>query len=153
MKKILLPLLFVAIAMPLLSSAHSGDTSSFSNTDFGQGFMMMQEAEDRALGNDLHEEMEGLMLKTISDDMSQADMDRLLVLMDEHPGAGSMMMGRMMGGYYNTGSGCFFSAGSMYGFHRGSGLWGSLFMIIFWGLAITGLVTALKYVRNNRKSK
>jgi hypothetical protein len=58
---------------------------------------MMRTIENRALGDDLHEEMEDLMVKMMAGTMTEAEAQRMVELMDQYPGAQSMMMGRMMG--------------------------------------------------------
>lgn len=86
---------FVAAMFFSVSSdagAH-GPMMSFDEAISARG--TMQYLEDRALGNELHEEMEGLMAKMMSGDLSEAEADRLLSFMNKYPGPMSMMMNRM----------------------------------------------------------
>lgn len=136
---------FLALAMmPVAVNAHTGDTT----TSQESGFMMMQQVEDQALGDDLHEEMEDLMIKMMSGDLSQMEADRMIELMDQYPGPGSMMMGRMMGsGMFGSGFNSFNNNSMMgYGF---SGFGGSFLMILFWALVIVGVVALAKYAIDN----
>lgn len=89
MKYIILFLsLFVA---PSLASAHG----SMMFGDLQTGPQMMQYIEDQALGEDLHEEMEELMVNMMSGSLTQEDAARLTQLMDEHPGPYATMMNRI----------------------------------------------------------
>lgn len=113
--------------LPVGVYAHMTDLGS--NTS--PGFMMMQQLEDQAIGNDaLHEEMENLMAKMMSGSMSDAETNRMVALMQEYPSPMSMMlarqslgdggMGRMLAGQGNFG-------GMMgYGWGNQPGQW------IFW---------------------
>jgi len=89
-------ILFLAVvALPLGALAHVGEAVT---PDVGsQGFMMMERVEDEALGDELHEEMEGLMIKMMSGTMTEEEADRTVMLMQEFPGAHATMMSRMMG--------------------------------------------------------
>ena len=93
MKNILFTLLLALVMLPVVSSAHTGETT----TSQEPGFMMMQQVEDHALGDELHEEMEDLMMKMMSGELSQGETERMVELMSQHPGPGSMMINRMMG--------------------------------------------------------
>ena len=146
MKNILFSLLFALVLIPVASSAHTGETT----TSQEPGSMMMQQVEDQALGDDLHEEMEGLMKKMLSGELSPGETDRMVELMDEHPGPGSMMMNRMMDmGTFGSGSG--FNShnnNSMMGYGL-SGFGGGIVMILFWILVIVGIVVLVKYAISN----
>lgn len=147
MRKKLFITLIIALIVPFaVAEAHISSTSNSSDTSF----MMMQQVEDQALGDDLHEEMEDLMTKMMSGTLTQTEEDRIIELMNEYPGPGSMMMGRMMG--MNTfGSGFNgFNQNSMmgYGFN---GFYDGFFMLIFWALVIGGVVALVKYMSNTNK--
>lgn len=140
MKNILFVSLFAFAIILVTANAHTGDTTTAEDP----GFMMMQQVEDRALGDQLHEEMEDLMVKMMSGNLSQSETDRMIELMDQYPGPGSMMMGRMMG-METFGSGFnSFNHNSMMGYEF-SGFNGGLIMILFWILLIAGIVALVKY--------
>ena len=61
MKNIIIALTLMLFVAPIAVSAHSGDA-----IDTDTGFGMMRMIEDQALGDDLHEEMEDLMVKMMS---------------------------------------------------------------------------------------
>lgn len=145
MKNILFASLLAVVMSPIALSAHMSNTS----TSEEPGFMMMHQVEDQALGNDdLHEEMEGLMLKMMSGDLSQSETDRMVELMNQYPGPSSMMMNRMMRtGTLGSGFKSFNNNSMMgYGF---SGFGGGVFMILFWVLVIVGIVALVRHAMGN----
>ena len=88
--------LLIALAFVLLTPdaglAHGmmGFSSNYS------GPQMMQYVEDQALQNDeLHEEMEELMVKMLAGDLTEAEANRMVELMDEYSGPMGMMMNRI----------------------------------------------------------
>ncbi|MEX0918901.1 MAG: SHOCT domain-containing protein [Candidatus Paceibacterota bacterium] len=147
MKNILFALLPILVMFPVVISAHTGDTA----TSPEPGFMMMQQIEDQALGNELHKEMGDLMIKMMSGELSSDETERMIELMNEYPGAGSIMMSRMMNpDTFGSGINSHNNNSMMgYGF---SGFGGWIFMILFWVLVIAGIVTLVKYTVNNTKS-
>lgn len=138
-------ILFVAIALfiPLWVGAH-GESIEFSENQTSGD--MMRYIEDQALGDGLHEEMEGLMGKMMAGELTQEEADRLAQLMDERPGPMGMMMGRMMGEGsvpFNTNQ----SFNSMMGFgFTPLGAFGWIFMILWWGLIIFGIIALVKWI-------
>lgn len=88
--------LFIAamIAFPIGSFAH-GEMMEFQ--DVHGGTEMMQYVEGQALGPELHDEMEGLMVKMMAGKLSEAEAGRMAELMNQYPGPQAMMMSRMMG--------------------------------------------------------
>jgi len=64
-------------------------------TASGMGPGMMGRAEERALDNATHEELEELMEKWMDGTITPAEEDRLLELMDERPGPSQMMFRRL----------------------------------------------------------
>lgn len=103
MKKtfLILSILLVSITLwPLGVLAH-GRTSSNSGESRAMPqnrFNMMRVVEDKALGDDVHEEMETLMQKMMSGNLSKEETNRLVELMNQYPGPNAMMMNRMMMG-------------------------------------------------------
>lgn len=88
---VFMPLLALAIA-PSLSFAHAGDA------DFSQAGTvpeMMRYMEDSVLGEELHEEMEGLMVKMMDGTMNETEARRMAELMQSYPGPYGMMMSRL----------------------------------------------------------
>ncbi len=115
--------------------------------------MMMQQIEDQALGDELHEEMEDLMTKMMMGDLSQTEVDRLVELMDQYPGPGSMMMGRLAGmGTFGSGFSSF-NKNSMMRLNGVVGFGEGLLMILFWILVVVGIVALVKYTAGDGKSK
>tara|TARA_B100000745_G_C20114333_1_gene381430 strand:+ start:691 stop:1233 length:543 start_codon:yes stop_codon:yes gene_type:complete len=144
MKKLFLVLLFVAISTPFLANAHTGNGIHAQE----RGFIMMQQIEDQALGDELHEEMESLMTKLMAGNLTESEINRVVELMDENPGPGSMMMGRMMGmGTFGSGINSF-NKNSMTGYEM-SGFGGGIFMILFWVLVVVGIIVLVRYTVNN----
>ncbi|HEY4496946.1 MAG TPA: hypothetical protein VI432_02250 [Candidatus Paceibacterota bacterium] len=72
--------------------------SDTSDTRYG----MMEYMEEQVLGSDIHEEMEELMSRMFVNSMTETDTMRLTSLMNQYPGAGSMMMTRIGGGDVNS---------------------------------------------------
>lgn len=127
MKKLVFTLSILLLIIPIVVSAHAGEaTTDF--TEVQTGSEMMRYIEDQALGEELHEEMENLMVKMMAGNMTEAEAGRMAELMEQHPGPQSMMMGRMMGANFEQGFG---NQGMMGfgGFMGGGGLW-SLIMVL-----------------------
>lgn len=141
---------FVAllVVLPVVAGAHA----EIAPNSQEQGFGMMQQVEDRALGDELHEEMESLMTKMMSGELSQGETDRMVELMNQYPGPGSMMMGRIMNmGMFGSGfNGGTNSSMMGYGF---SGFGGGIVMILFWILATIGIVALVKYMMGNSTTR
>jgi putative membrane protein len=142
MKNIFIALLFVVV--PFTVAAHSSDTPDTQ----APGFMMMQQVEDHALGDELHEEMETLMSSMIAGELSEEEIARMAELINEYPGPGSMMMERMLNiGTSPTNSGVTgFNKNNMMSLY---GFGGGLFMILFWILIIVGVVALIKYIMSS----
>ena len=92
-------ILAIVFLVPLSAGAHG------SMMDFGSAqYDMMQSIEGQALQNDqLHEEMEGLMDKMMSGNLTNEESGRLAQFMNQYPGPMSMMMNRvgMMNGNWS----------------------------------------------------
>lgn len=96
MKNLFIVILLTALALPIVSLAHGGDMMEAGDIRFD----MMRTIEDRAVGDELHEEMENLMMKMVSGDMTETEIERMVILMERYPGVHSMMMGRVVGGNF-----------------------------------------------------
>jgi hypothetical protein len=81
----------LVLGLPLLAMAHMGPV----NFDSGDVPLMMRYVEDRVLGEELHEEMENLMLKMMLGQLTQSEADQLSDLMVQYPGPHGMMMYRL----------------------------------------------------------
>ena len=93
MKYIFIFVLSLAALAPGVSLAH-GTMMDFGSLQTGPA--MMEYVEDQALQNDeLHEEMEDLMVKMMTGELSEQEANRMVALMDEYPGPMNMMMNRM----------------------------------------------------------
>jgi len=114
------------IIFPLVVGAHSGFGMNFSDIQDGVG--MMRYLEDRSLGGELHEQMEGLMNKMIAGTLTEAEADQLVGLMNQYPGPSGIMMNRLggFGGWGMMSWGGSYRAGW-------SGFW-------FWLMALGGLI-------------
>lgn len=91
MKKILF-VSVVFVLLPVFSFAHGG---MMSMGEFQTGPEMMEYVEDSVMGNDLHEEMEQLMIKMMSGAMTQDEVKKITELMGQYPGPYGMMMNRL----------------------------------------------------------
>jgi len=91
MKKILLAILLSVFVFSLTVSAHGG-MMDFS--DRNTSFDMMESVEGQIVPSDVHEEMEGLMDKMMSGEMTEEEVSKMAELMNQYPGANSMMMSR-----------------------------------------------------------
>lgn len=114
------------LLFPLLILAH-GPAADFD--DVSTGPEMMRFIEDRALGEELHEEMEGLMTKMMAGTMTENEAGRMAELMNQYPGPQGMMMSRMMGMNFGWDGGMM-PWGGMFG-------WGGFW---FWMITLTSLV-------------
>ncbi|PIR97476.1 MAG: hypothetical protein COT91_01135 [Candidatus Doudnabacteria bacterium CG10_big_fil_rev_8_21_14_0_10_41_10] len=95
MKKAILVVASLSLIIPGVALAHGGTMMDFESAD--DNFDMMRYVEDQVVGDEVHEEMEDLMIKMMSGEMTQDETQRMVELMDEYPGAGGMMSARMMG--------------------------------------------------------
>jgi len=66
------------------------------------GAQMMEAVEVSAMGNNMHDEMQGLVTKMMAGSLSSSDQARMVEIMNTYPGASNMMITRMTG---NTGQG------------------------------------------------
>jgi len=89
MKKMLVVACLVFV-LPLLGNAHTDESNG------NEGFMMMRGIEDSIVGDDLHQEMEGLMEKMIKGSLDEKEIERMSEIMKEYPAVNGMMMNRMM---------------------------------------------------------
>jgi len=147
-RKTLLVLFLITFTVPLSVSAHTESTGVSRNS----GFVMMQQIEDRALGDKLHEEMEGLMVNMMSGNLTEIQANRVSELINQYPGMGALMLSRLMG---------MGALGSEFnGLNQNNmmeyglvGLGGGFMMLLFWILVIIGIVALVRYIfRNNAKS-
>ncbi|MDP2641597.1 MAG: hypothetical protein Q8P39_03690 [Candidatus Yanofskybacteria bacterium] len=118
----------VAILVPSLGSAHG--ISSFEEARTGSG--MMRYIEDASIQSDeLHEEMENLMVNMIAGELTQEEADRLVQLMEQYPAPMSIMMNRF--GSSQTGE-----WGMMNGF--GWGMMDGIGTFLAWLFTLTWIV-------------
>lgn len=92
MKKILLVAVVFAF-LPVFSFAHGGLTINFGELQTGPE--MMKYVEDSILGEEIHEEMERLMVRMMSGKMTQEEARKMTELMGQYPGPYGMMMVRL----------------------------------------------------------
>lgn len=73
-------------------------------TWYGPGMMgagsaqMMESVEVNAMGQPMHDEMQGLVTKMMAGSIGSSDQARMVEIMNKYPGASNMMMTRMIGG-------------------------------------------------------
>jgi hypothetical protein len=135
--------LAVFFITPTVTFAHSG-------TDEDTGFDMMRSLEDQALGDELHEEMEDLMVKMMSGIMTEAESERMILLMNEYPGPQAMMMNRMMSMQFARNQAVGQPIGIMgnfnmmpWGMTAASGLWPWLFTLLYVVLLVVGILALI----------
>ncbi|MEK7138952.1 MAG: hypothetical protein AAB799_02110 [Patescibacteria group bacterium] len=129
MTKVILSFILFAILIPASSFAHMGTMMNLG--DIKTGPQMMQYVEESVLGSNAHEEMEQLMTKMISGEMTQEEASKMIELMNQYPGPYGMMMVRL-GSPQVSGSGWNMMSGwnSMMG-------WGIVWL---WVLVLSGFV-------------
>ena len=93
MKSLVILLGIVAFGLPTTTLGH-GPMMDFGSLQTAPA--MMQYVEDQSLQNEeLHEEMEDLMMKMMAGNLTEVEASRLAQLMDEYPGPMGMMINRM----------------------------------------------------------
>lgn len=102
MKKIIFALSVLPLFLPVFTGAQINSMMNFS--DLKTGSEMMRSIEDKALGEEIHKEMENLMTKMMSGEMTEEETNRMVELMNQYPGPQSIMMGRMMAGQMMVGN-------------------------------------------------
>lgn len=137
---------FLALALPVFVLAH-GSIMDFDSSFTGPE--MMRYIEDRALPSDqLHEEVENLMVKMMAGSLTETEANRMVEIMNQYPGPMGMMMGRlgmMEGGWGGSFGGK--NNNSMmnwgYGFNvlAGAWLWLIFLSLIVW--LIVGILAAI----------
>lgn len=145
MKSYILTLGFVVLALPAFVLAHS------SMMDFDSSFTgpeMMRFIEDRALNSDeLHEEMENLMVKMMTGELTETEANKMVEIMNQYPGPMGMMMNRMVGGMMGNNFSNIGGSGMMgWGYGVAGGwtniwFWLVLFSVIIW--LIVGVLAAI----------
>lgn len=94
------------------------------------GVQMMESVEVSAMGNEMHDEMQGLVTKMIAGNLSSSDQARMVEIMNRYPGASNMMVTRMTGGTVQGGW------SGYQGMMGGAGMMGSGFMVLGVSLAV-----------------
>lgn len=141
MKSYILALGFAVLALPLFVFGHGmmDFDSSFTGTE------MMRYIEDRALPSDeLHEEMENLMVKMMTGELTETEANRIVEVMNQYPGPMGMMMGRlgmMQGVWGGSSSGGMMNWGSGFSIWAGAWMWLIFLSVIIW--LIVGILAAL----------
>ena len=98
--------------------------------NFGElrtGPEMMEYVEEGVMGEELHEEMEQLMVRMMSGTMMQDEAGRMTELMRQYPGPYGMMMNRLGNQPANGGG----SGWNMMSGWNGMMGWGGLWLLIF----------------------
>lgn len=135
--------LLTALALPIVSLAHGGDMGDMMEAGDTR-FDMMRTIEDRAVGDELHEEMENLMVKMMSGNMTETEMGRMVTLMETYPGVHGMMMGRFTGSNL-TG----IPFGGMMGFSGSFWAWTMMLGAVVW--LIVGILAVVWLLRKLMK--
>jgi uncharacterized membrane protein YtjA (UPF0391 family) len=147
MNKIPLILFLIFLTIPFLTGAHGENATTQSNS----GVMLMQQIEDSVVGDELHEEMENIMIKILSGKtLSDEEVADVTVFMQEYPGPHGMMMNRL--GYSASHTGMHHGLGFS---NNGMGLsgfaWGLMWLtpILFWAILILIIVALFKWIKKN----
>lgn len=136
---------FLALGLPMLAMAHMGAV----NFDSADVPLMMRYVEDRVMGEELHEEMESLMLKMMSGQLTQAEADELADLMRQYPGPQGMMMYRLgAGSWQQSGWGMPWTMMGGFGLWNSWGWVAGLGMVLW--LAVGALLVALLWKQINK---
>jgi hypothetical protein len=144
MNKILFIIASAFLVFPFVVGAHSSGTTDAENSPF----MMMQQIEDSVVGDELHEEMENLMIKLMSgQSLTQEEITQITSFMGEYPGPHGMMMNRLGYEGYNLGIHPNYNSGhmgvGMFGFGLGF-IW--VTQLLFWGVLILAIVALIKWI-------
>lgn len=129
----LLVLLLLCASVP---AAQANDGQTANGPWMGPG--MMNRAEERALDNATHEEMEELMERWMDGTITPAEEDRLLALMNEHPGPAQMMYHRFDRDRYGEPG---WGPGHMMGWDEGMGT--GMVLLLVGGAVLFGLVWSI----------
>ncbi|MEI7858093.1 MAG: hypothetical protein WCH85_11420 [Methanomicrobiales archaeon] len=141
------------------------------------GVQMMQSVEVSAMGQPMHDEMQGLVTKMMAGSISSTDQARMVEIMNKYPGASNMMVTRMTGGngqnlggypgmmgtngqnYYGMmGTGGVYSGAGMMG---GAGMMdaglmtgGSILIVLFFIIwMVVGILAIIWFVKQLQKDK
>jgi Flp pilus assembly protein TadB len=132
------------LALPAFVLAHGMMDFDSSAT----GPEMMRYMEDRALASDeLHEEMENLMVKMMTGKLTETEANRMVELMNQYPGPMGMMMGRlgmgqgMWGRNWPQNMMSMMNWGSGFNFFTGAWVWLVFLSVIVW--LIVGILAAV----------
>jgi hypothetical protein len=128
MRKILFVLVVFAL-LPVFSLAHGGTMMNFGELQTGPE--MMEYVEDSVMGEELHEEMEQLMVRMMSGKMTQNEAGRITELMGQYPGPYGMMMNRLGGPSSGEGGSSSWNMMNMMSGWNGMMGWGGLWLLIF----------------------
>lgn len=127
---VILILLLLCASVP---AALAVDVQTANGSWMGPG--MMGRAEERALDNATHEEMEELMEKWMDGTITPAEEDRLLELMNENPGPSQMMYQRLDRDRYEEDG---WGPGHMMGWDEGMST--GMFLLMMGGAVLFGIV-------------
>jgi|GEM_PF-3486466 len=132
---------------------------------------MMQSVEVSAMGQSMHDEMQGLVTKMMAGSLSSTDQARMVEIMNKYPGGSNMMMTRMMGGTGQGGSGYpgmmgtngqnYYGMMGTGGVYSGAGMMdaglmtgGSILIVLFFLVwLIVGILAIIWFVKQLQKDK
>ncbi|MEN6396498.1 MAG: hypothetical protein ABFC78_08455 [Methanoregula sp.] len=136
------------------------------------GAQMMESVEVNAMGQPMHDEMQGLVAKMMAGNIDSSDQARMVEIMNKYPGASNMMMTRMMGGTGQGWSGysgrmgtggAYSSAGMMggYGTTGGAGMMntgfmslGAILVVLFFVVwLVVGILAIIWLIKQLQKDK
>jgi len=135
-------------------------------TFYGSGMMgtagvqMMESVEVNAMGQPMHDEMQGLVTKMMAGSLSSTDQARMVEIMNKYPGASNMMVTRMTGSSGQDWSGYQGMMGG-YGATGGAGMMNSGFMslgvilvvLFFVVWLVVGILAIIWFVKQLQKDK
>jgi hypothetical protein len=125
------------------------------------GTQMMESVEVCAMGNEMHDEMQGLITNMIAGNLNSSDQTRMVEIMNRYPGASNLMVTRMMGGSVQGGWSGYQGMMGTGRLYNGAGMMGTGFMVLGVTLAalfyivwlVVGILLIIWLVKQLQKEK
>lgn len=104
-----MPRIGIVVCMLLCALTVAGGADTSMMYEDGDGHEAMQSVEEQSMNASVHAEMEGLMTKMMEGDLTPAEEERLVQLMERYPAGYGMMLDRIwkmtLGGNLTGGTG------------------------------------------------